>query len=155
MQTSKKALEDQLERVRELESRLTFRLSVLSKRLDQQASDMLKGTPINLSSYRFLNVINTFEAISIADASRFIAMDRALASRTALGLEKLGLVRFQSDPGNKRKKLVVLTDAGGALITSLLPHFEGRRAKIEAHLGDDLLRALSECLDLLEETVEP
>ena len=154
MQTTKKALEDQLERIRELESRLTFRLAVLSKRLDHQASDMLRDTPINLSSFRFLNTIATFEAISIAEASRYIAMDRALASRTALELERLGLVRFRGDPANKRKKLVEMTDAGHDLLASLLPRFEERRARIEEGLGDDLLDAFRACLDVLEETVE-
>jgi len=88
---SAKSLEDQPERVRDLESRMTFRLSVLSKVLDHQAQTLVVGADINLTSYRFLNVVSTLGLISISDISRFCGIDRAQASRTAVDLEKRGL----------------------------------------------------------------
>lgn len=44
MHVSTKNLEEQLNRLRALESRLTFRLSVVGKLLDHQAAGMLKGS---------------------------------------------------------------------------------------------------------------
>jgi DNA-binding MarR family transcriptional regulator len=128
-------------------------MAILSRHLDQQASALLKDKPVNLSSYRFLRTVDTFEQISIADVSRFIAMDRALASRTAMELERSGFVTFRKDPGNKRTKLVVMTETGKKLVDEILPRFRERTERIENRLGEELLGSLALCLDLLEETV--
>ncbi len=146
-------LESQLEKVRELESRLTFRLSVLSKLLDKQSQEFLQGTELNLSSYRILAVVRTFNAISISDISRFNAMDRGQVSRAAIELEKLRLVNFRADVTSKRKKLVVLTDEGHAILEHVQPKFDAYRDSLEAALGPDDLSALSSGLGKLTEFI--
>ena len=151
MVVSAKALEDQLEKVRELESRLTFRLSVLSKLLDQQAQEFLSDTDINLTSYRILNVINTFGTVSISDISRFCGIDRAQVSRTAVDLDKRGLVVFSDDPTSQRKKLVSLSDAGRALLSALHPKFLARNEEFYALLGPERRAALTEAINILTE----
>lgn len=155
MHMTAKSLEAQLEKVRELEGRLTFRLSVLSKTIDQQSSDLLKDTPLSLASYRILAVVGTFEEISISDISRFNAVDRAQVSRTAVDLAASGYVAFQSDPGSKRKKIVVLTEAGRALLDSLSPKFETRRKALKEGLGEEANAALWQGLDKLAEIIAP
>ncbi|MDF9301969.1 MarR family transcriptional regulator [Tritonibacter mobilis] len=149
MSMNAKALESQLEKVRELESRLTFRLSVLSKRLDQDAAALLKDTPLGLTSYRILNVVNTFEIISISDLSRFCSLDRAQVSRTAVEMEKLGIVSFEADTRSKRKKLVAITGKGLDMLASVRPAFEARRKQIEAGLGEEALAGLWHGLEQL------
>ncbi len=153
MHQNSATLESQLEKVRELESRLTFRLSVLSKLLDKQSQEFLEGTPLNLSSYRILAVVRTFEAISISDISRFNAMDRGQVSRAAIELEKLHLVCFRADAVSKRKKLVVLTDNGHDLLAQVQPGFDNYRDTLEAALGPDDLSALSSGLNKLTEFI--
>ncbi|MDH3661854.1 MAG: MarR family transcriptional regulator [Alphaproteobacteria bacterium] len=155
MKLTSAALESQLEKVRELESQLTFRIAVLSKRLDQQVVALLKDTPLNLTSYRILVVIDTFEEISISDISRFNAIDRAQVSRTAIELEKQGLVTFRSDPSSRRKKMVVLTEAGQALLDDLHPRFEARQKKLEQGLGPEAHQALWQGITKLAEAVSP
>jgi len=149
-----KTLETQLEKVRELESRLTFRLSVLSKLLDQQATGLLKDTPLSLTSYRILNVIDTFGELSISEISRFCALDRAQVSRTAVEMEKLGLVAFRADAHSKRKKLVVMTQNGLHMLASIRPVFAARREHIETQMGEENLEALWRGLDRLGEILD-
>lgn len=153
MLVSAKALEHQLEKVRELESRLTFRLSVLSKLLDQQAQDLLTDTEINLTSYRILNIINTFGTVSISDISRFCGIDRAQVSRSAVALDKRGLVVFSHDPASQRKKLVSLSDAGQKLLSELDPRFRARNDEINALLGPERRAAVTEAINILTEHV--
>lgn len=153
MLVSAKTLEHQLEKVRELESRLTFRLSVLSKLLDQQAQELLKNTEINLTSYRILNIINTFSTVSISDISRFCGIDRAQVSRSAVDLEKLGLVVFSHDPTSQRKKLVSLSEAGHALLAELHPRFLARNEDFYGLLGAERHAALTEAINILTEYV--
>lgn len=155
MKLTSAALESQLEKVQELESQLTFRLAVLSKLLDQQVVALLKGTPLNLTSYRILIVVNTFEEISISDISRFNAIDRAQVSRTAVDLEKSGFVSFRGDPRSKRKKLVLLTEAGRAFLDEVRPKFEARRKALEQGLGPDAHEALWKGMSRLAELVSP
>jgi DNA-binding MarR family transcriptional regulator len=153
MLVSAKSLEHQLAKVRMLESRLTFRLSVLSKLLDQQAQELLADTDINLTAYRILNVINTFETASISDISRFCGIDRAQISRTAVDLEKRGLVVFSDDPASQRKKLVSLSDAGHALLAKLHPRFLARSEEFDALLGPERRTAVNEAISILTEHV--
>lgn len=153
MHLSAKTLEDQLERVRQLESRLTFRLSVLSKLLDQQAQVMLEGRGINLTGYRILNIVNTLGSVSISDISRFCGMDRAQISRSAVELEKKGLVEFQDDAISKRKKLVAISPAGLTLLGSIEPAFRARNESLDKILGPERKAALTEAISLLTEHV--
>jgi len=153
MRLNSATLENQLEKVRELENRLTFRLSVVSKLLDRQSQSFLEGTELNLSSYRILAVVHTFEQISISDISRFNAMDRAQVSRAAIELEKLGLVSFCADPQSKRKKMVKLTEDGLKILEQIQPEFDKYRRKLEAALGPDNMQALSTGLSRLTQVV--
>lgn len=149
------ALQARLDRMRDLESQLTFRLAVISKRLDQQASEILKDTPLSLASYRILSVVRIFEQVSISDISRFNAIDRAQVSRTATDLEKLGFVHFKAAADSKRKKMVILTDAGQAIHDQVLPRFEERRRRLEQELGARHHDALLTGLNRLGETIAP
>ncbi|MEM8648322.1 MAG: MarR family transcriptional regulator [Pseudomonadota bacterium] len=155
MTLSSTTLEQQLTRVRDLESRLTFRLSVLSKLLDQQAVALLDDAPINLTGYRILNVINTFGEISISDISRFCAIDRAQVSRAAAELSRQELVAFRSDPVSKRKKIVVLTAEGGALLNELSPRFLARNTTLNEVLGAERREALLDAINRLSAHVSP
>lgn len=153
MLLSARDLEDRLERVRRLESRLTFRLSVLSKLLDQRAAELLAGAEINLTAYRILNVSNTLGAASISEISRFCGIDRAQVSRTAVELERRGLVEFGEDPASRRKKIVALTGSGRALLAELDAPFVARNAELDALLGPERRQALIEAINLLTEHV--
>lgn len=128
-------LETQLAKVRDLESRLTFQLSITSKLMDQQVQEMLKGTPLTLTSYRILRVVSVFDEISISDISRYNAIDRAQVSRTAETLASKGLVCFTGNPTSKRKKMVTLSDAGRALLDEVSPDFAMRRERLREGLG--------------------
>lgn len=154
MQLTSKVLEERLARVRTLESRFTYRLAVLSKKLDLQVTEMLKDTPLTLTAYNIMMIVETFEIVSLSDISRVNVMDRAQVSRAARFLEKKGLVSFAADPNSKRKKMVRLTDAGQALLDELLPRFEARRAALEARLGPDAFSALWIGMDRLNEVID-
>ena len=146
MRFSSTELETELEQVRELEGRLTFRLSVLSKMLDQQGQEILKDTPLNLTSYRVMLVVETFGAISISDISRFTALDRAQISRTAEALGRSEMVGFSADPNSKRKKIVSLTGCGSALLDRVKPRFAERDRILAEGLGPEAYEALQQGL---------
>ena len=147
-------LEDQLRKVRDLEGRLTFQLAVLSRALDHQGADLLRDQPINLTAYRILNIVDTWGTISISELSRTCGIDRGQISRTADVLAGQGLVRFQDDSDNRRKKLVALTDAGLAKLDEVRPRFLSRNRHLEEALGPEALDGLRLGLKRLSEVLE-
>ncbi len=139
MKLTSKSLERQLERVRKLESNVTFQFSMIAKLMDLDALALLADTPLTLTSYRALKTVETFEEISIADLSRHMVSDSAQISRVVAELSKNEFVEFNSDPTNKRRKLVVLSAKGHKLMESLAPRFEKRRQAVEDLLGDEII----------------
>ncbi len=139
MALTSKELEIQLERVRTLESNVTFQFSIISKLMDNNAISLLTDTPLNLTAYRLIRTVEVFDEISIADLSRHMVTDNAQISRTASDLGNKGLVEFRADPKNKRRKLVVLSADGKTLMAKLAPRFEARRASVEECLGEQAI----------------
>lgn len=151
MTITSKELERRLAKVRTLESNVTFQFATISKLMDQDAQTLLVDTPLNLTGYRVMKMVETFESISIADLSRHMVTDSAQISRVATDLGSKGLVAFQSDPKNKRRKLVTLSADGEALMQSLAPRFAERRAAVETLLGKDTIAQLHESFAKLVE----
>ncbi|WP_323766958.1 MarR family winged helix-turn-helix transcriptional regulator [Marinovum sp.] len=149
MAITSKELEIQLERVRKLESNVTFQFSIVAKLMEMDAMNEIKDTPLNLTGYRLLRTVQTFERISMADLSRHMVTDNAQISRTAADLRKQGLVDFEADPTSKRRKIVILTEAGEDLLRSLDPRFKKRQEAVRECLGDDLRASLAECFERL------
>lgn len=149
MAITSKELELQLERVRKLESNVTFQFHVVAKLMEMDAMNAIKDTPLNLTGYRLLRTVQTFERISMADLARHMVTDNAQISRTAADLRKQGLVDFETDPTSKRRKIVILTEAGESLLRSLDPRFQKRQAAVQECLGDELRGALAECFERL------
>lgn len=150
MRLTSAELESQLEKVRDLESRLTFRLSVLSKILDQQSSELLKGTSLSLTAYRLLRVVDTLGEISISDLSRYAVLDRGQVSRTVITLGKQGLVEFADNPYSKRKKLVRLSKSGNEKLEEVRPRFIERQRALAESLGPEAHEGLLKGLDRLD-----
>ena len=147
------SLARQLELVRDLENRLTFRLSFVSKLVDHQTAEFLKDVPISLAAYRILMVVKMFGEISLSDISRFNAIDRAQVTRSAAVLAKQGFVEFRSDPKSRRKKNVTLTAEGEALLAKVRPRIDARRQELEAALGPETLEQLQNGLEKIAKFV--
>ena len=95
----------------------------------------------DITAYRPLKTVETFESISIADLSRHMVTGNPQISSLATDLGTKGLVEFRTDPKNIRRKLVILSDAGRALIAELAPRFATRRGAV---LGEDTIVVLHE-----------
>ncbi|MGI9401992.1 MAG: MarR family winged helix-turn-helix transcriptional regulator [Rhizobiaceae bacterium] len=149
MQQTAELLERELEKYRKLEKNLAFRFSIVNKMLEQQASDLLAETPLKLTGFRILKIIETFDALSVSDVSRHMMFDRAQISRSVVQLAELGLVEFKGDSRSKLKKIVVLSDKGRELMLKLNPIFEKRQSDIEAALGSETLSSVWDAISKL------
>ncbi|MDC0739553.1 MarR family winged helix-turn-helix transcriptional regulator [Cognatishimia sp. SS12] len=151
MTITSRELERRLERVLKLESNVTFQFSMISKLMDQNALLLLADTSLNLTAYRLMKTVETFESISIADLSRHMVTDNAQISRVATDLGNKELVEFHTDAKNKRRKLVALAPKGIALMAELAPRFAARRQQVEELLGQETISGLHESFAKLVE----
>jgi DNA-binding MarR family transcriptional regulator len=64
-----------------------------------------------------------------------LAMDRTTLTAALKVLERRGLVRTETDPKDRRGRLLTLTDAGMAMLSAALPIWTRVHAEIDAELG--------------------
>lgn len=140
-------MQQRLNALAELEKRLSFRISRLSKLLDNHASKHLAQYGLGLTWYRILMVLNIFGETTAADLSRLMVIDRAQISRAVSDLLRKGYLRQQEDPLNRRKKLLNLTDAGRVLLSEVQPQLEARQKVFVDLLEEDELAALRGAID--------
>ena len=138
-----------LEALSEMEERLSFRITRLSKLLDSHATRQLAGSRLNLTAYRIVMVLNIFKETSAADLARLMVIDRAQVSRSVSELIALGLLTERPDPTNKRRKLLRLTEEGQAELDLVAPHLIRRQKMFNTLLTDDEMAGLSSAIDKL------
>ncbi len=69
--------------------------------------------------------------------------------RAAAELKKQGLIAFEGDPANRRRKIVTLALKGRALMEYLRPGFRARRERINSAVGESVLPGLWEAIENL------
>ena len=149
---------DRLRALTELEQRLSFRISRLSKLLDTHAARQLAVHGTGLTSYRILMVLGIFGETTAADLSRLMVIDRAQISRSVSELMAQGLLDQQPDGANRRRKLLRLSEAGRAALGTFEPGLLERQKVFEELLDPEELRGLTSAVDkitrYLAETLE-
>ena len=107
--------------------------------------------PLGLTSGQFslLMSLNRPEPPTIGHVAGVLAMDRTTLTAALKPLERRGLVEVDVDPKDRRGRLLVLTEAGRAVLEAATPIWLGVHEGIEAQLvgvdADELragLRAL-------------
>lgn len=142
-------ISERLRALAELEKRLSFRLTRLSKLLDGHAARQLARVNLNLTWYRILMVVDLFREITAADVSKLTVIDRAQISRAAADLIRKGYLETKPAPDSKRKKLLKLTKKGVAVLEATRPLFMERQNTFTTLLSEEELRCLNSAIDKL------
>lgn len=138
-----------LEGISRLETRLPFRVAVLSRLLDRSIGRILAEHDLTLAPFRILVTIDAFGEMSAADLTRYVVVDKALISRRTADLVKKGYVASRTDPKDPRRKILSLTDAGIAKLDALKPAVDRRQEELEAQLSSEERRAFAMALEKL------
>ncbi len=128
---------------------LTYMLSSVAKKLDNDMPALLEGSPLNATAYRILACLDYQGDLSISDLGRVMNIDRAQISRAAAALQDDGFVAFQPHQTNRRKKMVTLTASGASALETASPRIIDRRRRLESALGPVRVQALLESLHIL------
>lgn len=147
MNFSTEQLKDQMQKLSELNGHLTYRIAKLSKLLESEAMMRLKGSGVNLTTYRIMLVVSIFEEITVSDLARLMVIDRAQVSRLATEMTKQGWITSKPDKSNKLKKLLMLTQEGHARFAAIREGFRDRAELITDHATDEELDVLWKIID--------
>jgi len=153
MNFSTQDLESQMRKLSQINGHLTYRINKLSKLLESEAMLRLKGSGINLTTYRIMLVVSIFEEITVSDLARLMVIDRAQVSRLATDMTKQGLLTSKPDRSNKLKKLLMLTPEGHARFAVLREKFEDRQSLVTAHASEEELDVLWRLIERVSQSL--
>lgn len=93
--------------------------------------------PLGMTSGQFslLMSLNRPNPPSIGSVAALLAMDRTTLTANLKPLERRGLIRIESDPADRRARLLRLTGAGEAALVAALPIWTRTHDGAERQLG--------------------
>jgi DNA-binding MarR family transcriptional regulator len=119
---------------------------MLARRFDEA----LRPVGLTNGQFSLMMSLNRPEPASMGSVAPLLGMDRTTLTAALKPLERRGLVRVTVSAGDKRSRLLRLTDDGRSLLANALPIWRRTHAeidrfvtKLDADVLRDLLRALA------------
>jgi len=99
----------------------------LARRFDEE----LRPFELTNGQFSLLMSLNRPEPPAMGPVASLLAMDRTTLTAALKPLERRGLLRIKSDPGDRRSRILILTDKGRALLARALPVWQKTHDSIE------------------------
>lgn len=135
-------------RLRALPTRLVNQVALVANRATERA---LNATGSRRYHYALLAALGEFGSISQADLGRRTRIDRSDIVATVNELAGRGFVERSPDEGDRRRKIVTITEAGTAHLAELDERLAGAQDELLAGLDPaeraELVRLLTRILD--------
>jgi DNA-binding MarR family transcriptional regulator len=118
-----------------------------ARALSRLFDDALRPVGLTSGQFSLLNALNRPTPPSIAPVAQLLAMDRTTLTAALKPLERDGLVAIARDPGDRRNRLLRLTDKGRETLATAIPIWRDLHGAIEAGVAglepDNLRGALN------------
>ena len=136
---------------RPLQLFITYRLSMLSGKLNRQANRVLKKAGnLRVPEWRILALLNLHGEMNGSRIADLVNVDPGLVSRSLRALEARGLIATRRSDDDRRNALTSLTAAGRALHAKVLPAMQRRQQYLLSVLTADERAALLRITDKLQ-----
>ncbi len=96
----------------------------------------MKPIGLNNGQFSLMMSLNRPIPATMKSVCDLLAMDRTTLTAALKVLERRGLVKTETDPKDRRGRLLMLTEAGTAMLSAALPIWTRVHAEIDAELGD-------------------
>jgi DNA-binding MarR family transcriptional regulator len=103
----------------------------------------MKPIGLNNGQFSLMMSLNRPVPATMKSVCDLLAMDRTTLTAALKVLERRGLVKTDTDPKDRRGRLLTLTEAGMAMLSAALPIWTRVHGEIDAELGEggsDILR---------------
>jgi DNA-binding MarR family transcriptional regulator len=118
-----------------------------ARHLSQHYDAALAPVDIGINQYSVLVRAQRRGACTIAALAADLVMDRSTLGHLLRPLEARGLIELGMAPDDRRRKAVVVTPAGAALVARARPLWEAAQRRFAAAYGLEAVRALRRQLD--------
>lgn len=126
----------------------------LSRQISQIYDEALGRQGLTIGQFGLLACLSRRRGIGIGALAERLAADASTVSRLVKPLATDGLIRIQTDPDDRRGRLVWLTDDGHARRAAAHAGWQAAQDDVEARLGHGRLQALRFMLDDAFERLE-
>ena len=106
----------------------------------------LEPLGINIAQYSLLRVIGDHQPVSLTELARLAELERSTIGRNVRVLQRMGFVQAGRCETDQREALVLLTEAGQALMRQALPLWEACQRDLVSRLGSGTVGALGDLL---------
>ncbi|WP_163849902.1 MarR family winged helix-turn-helix transcriptional regulator [Pseudooceanicola aestuarii] len=108
-----------------------------SRRLGAIYDAELAAHGLTVSQFAIMTSIRTLSAPTVQRIADQMEMDQSALSRGLMPLERGGLVAAKSDPADRRKKILVLTEMGARRLQEATAAWETAQRQVEAGVHPD------------------
>jgi DNA-binding MarR family transcriptional regulator len=107
-----------------------------ARALSRLFDDALRPVGLTSGQFSLLNALNRPAPPPVAPVAQLLAMDRTTLTAALKPLERDGLVAIARDPGDRRNRLLRLTDKGREVLASAVPIWRKTHDDVEACLAE-------------------
>ena len=126
----------------------------LSRRVSQIYDEALAAHGLTIGQFGLLASLSRRKGLSITALAQRLAADASTVSRLVRPLAAAGLLRIDTDPEDRRGRLVWITDSGHARRAAAQAAWIEAQALVSRRLGDGRLAALRFLLDEAHQRLE-
>ncbi len=113
-----------------------------ARTLARRFDDALRPLDLTSGQFSLLMSLNRPAPPKMGVVASLLAMDRTTLTANLKPLERRGLLEAKVDPGDRRGRLLMLTDAGRDALRRAIPIWEATHGEVEGALAaPDALRA--------------
>lgn len=105
-----------------------------ARALARRFDEALRPVGLTNGQFSLLMALNRPEPATMGPVAQLLAMDRTTLTAMLKPLERDGLVAIAADPGDRRSRLLSLTDKGRSVLASAVPIWRDTHAAIEGGL---------------------
>lgn len=121
-----------------------------ARRLTKFYDDALVSTGLGTNQYAILSRLHRHGPKTIQDLAAMLVMDRSTLGHLLRPLEKRDLVRLTITTEDRRRRVIVLTPAGEAMVAQAQPLWAAAQRRFEQVFGSDNAQSLRAVLRQVE-----
>ncbi len=137
-----------------LESFLPYQLSVIASRVSRGLARLYAVRfDLTVPEWRIMTVLGRFPGVSANEVCELTAMDKVRVSRGVARLLQFERIRRDSDPSDRRRSKLYLSDVGREVYEQIIPVAHAYQDKLMADLDSSEIRVLETLLSKIESGV--
>lgn len=120
-----------------------------ARALARRFDEALRPAGLTNGQFSLLMSLNRPEPPAMGPVAKLLAMDRTTLTAALKPLERQGLLTVEVDPGDRRSRLLVLTDRGRETLSAAVPIWRETHRVVEQALGVMDAQSLRDALSSL------